>query len=300
MARDGEQSVDVNGISSLHHLISHEIHPEAKCSSRSDKSQILGPDTFHISPESKVRNPWGYFFRRLFGCVRYEETWPPKRNRYTEPTVTPESVPITVIEGFLPPILNMKKQTLILDLDETLVHSSFTPMANYDMVVPVTLGEQSYSVYVRKRPHVDEFLLRVNRLFEVVVFTASLSLYADPVITQLDQHKTVTHRLFRQHCIKVDGGYVKDLSFVGRDLRHTIIVDNCPHSYCRQPDNAIPISSWFGDDDTDTSLIDKVLPLLENIAQAQESVYEMTRLTRSSRDKEGSPRLVDLEGYNKT
>uniref|UniRef100_A0A6B2LH88 Mitochondrial import inner membrane translocase subunit TIM50 n=1 Tax=Arcella intermedia TaxID=1963864 RepID=A0A6B2LH88_9EUKA len=88
---------------------------------------------------------------------------------------------------------------MVLDLDETLVHSSFK-LVPCDFVVPVTIDEKTYKVYVAKRPHVDEFLKRCGELYEVVIFTASLAQYADPVVDLLDIHKVVDWRLFRESC----------------------------------------------------------------------------------------------------
>lgn len=70
------------------------------------------------------------------------------------------------------------KVTLVLDLDETLVHSSFRPVPNPDFVIPVEIEGKIVDVYVLKRPHMDQFMAAVGGRFEVVVFTASLSKYA--------------------------------------------------------------------------------------------------------------------------
>lgn len=130
---------------------------------------------------------------------------------------------------------------LVIDLDETLVHSSFKPIENADFVVPVEIYGTLHDVYVLKRPHVDEFLRRVGDLFECVLFTASLAKYADPVANLLDKKEVFKARLFRESCAFYRGNYVKDLSRLGRDLSRVIIVDNSPASYIFHPDNAVSI-----------------------------------------------------------
>ena len=66
------------------------------------------------------------------------------------------------------------KKTLVLDLDETLVHSSFKPIPDPDFIVPVEIEDVVHKVYVLKRPHVDEFLKAVGHFYENVIFDAIL------------------------------------------------------------------------------------------------------------------------------
>jgi RNA polymerase II subunit A small phosphatase-like protein len=128
---------------------------------------------------------------------------------------------------------------LVIDLDETLVHSSFKPIENADFIVPVEIDGNLHKVYVLKRPHVDEFLKRMGQIYECVLFTASLAKYADPVADLLDKENIFKARLFRESCAFYRGNYVKDLSRLGRDLSRVIIVDNSPASYIFHPDNAV-------------------------------------------------------------
>jgi len=160
------------------------------------------------------------------------------------------------------------KKTLVLDLDETLVHSSFTWIPDADFIIDIELDGAVYKVYVRKRPGVDEFLKAVGEKFEVVIFTASLAKYADPLLDILDQSKVVSKRLFREACVQHYGNYVKDLSLLGRKMENSIIVDNSPFSYMFQPDNAIPITSWFNDK-ADTQLYD-LLPFLDRLMEVED------------------------------
>jgi len=68
---------------------------------------------------------------------------------------------------------------------------------------------------------------------------------------------------------------------VGRPLESTIIIDNSPNSYQFQPENGIPILSWY-DDPNDDELM-KFVPALKMLANEQiddvrpiilKSVYE--------------------------
>jgi len=117
------------------------------------------------------------------------------------------------------------KPTLILDLDETLVHASFAPGAAGDFVFELDIDSRAFLISVLFRPGAQLFLLAVARLYEVVVFTASLSVYADRVIDALDVKGVVSSRLFRDSCTYLDGAYIKDLDQLGRDLRRVVILD---------------------------------------------------------------------------
>ncbi|CAK4032284.1 phosphatase PSR2 [Lecanosticta acicola] len=193
---------------------------------------------------------------------------PPRTSQENKtPSVnTDASTPENRGQWLLPPIQPelRGRKCLVLDLDETLVHSSFKILHQADFTIPVEIEGQYHNVYVIKRPGVDAFLKRVGELYEVVVFTASVSKYGDPLLDQLDIHGVVHHRLFRESCYNHQGNYVKDLSQVGRALKDTIIIDNSPTSYIFHPQHAVPISSWFSDAH-DNELCD-LIPVLEDLA----------------------------------
>ena len=140
------------------------------------------------------------------------------------------------------------KVALVLDLDETLVHSSFKPVPNADFVIPVEIDGRVMEVYVLKRPYVDEFMEAVKDDFEVIVFTASLAKYADPLLDLLDPGRTIRFRLFREACHPFEGNYIKNLQCLGRDLARTVIIDNSPHSYIFHPEVSITHGNMGGEE----------------------------------------------------
>lgn len=148
--------------------------------------------------------------------------------------------------------------TLVLDLDETLVH-----------FCEVTDDEGSKEAKTKHlflvRPYVSSFLSSSSKYFEIVIFTASVQNYADYILDILDpDQKFISHRLYRRHCDLRDNVYIKDLSKLGRELSQTLIVDNNADNFQLQPDNGILIKSWYGEEGDQA--LKNLGPLLEEIA----------------------------------
>ena len=154
------------------------------------------------------------------------------------------------------------KKTLVLDLDETLIHSAFEPFnPRDDITLTMKVKEEEITIHVLKRPYLDEFLNIVTQKYEVIIFTASISEYANPLLDQLDPLKKIAFRLFREHCTKSDNGlFIKDLNRLGRNLKDIIIIDNNPVSFTFNKANGLPILTWHSIK-TDNELI-KLIPLL--------------------------------------
>ena len=154
------------------------------------------------------------------------------------------------------------KKTLVLDLDETLVHSQFLPFSiQSDVILKIDIENQTHDIHVLIRPGVQTFLQRLSKLYEIVIFTASVSKYADPLLDILDKENYCSFRLFREHCTLMGMTYIKDLNKLGRDLKDVIIVDNSPLSYSFNKENGIPILTWFSD--KNDKELDYLLPILE-------------------------------------
>lgn len=156
------------------------------------------------------------------------------------------------------------RKSLVLDLDETLVHSQFKLTEHCDLRLEVRVDEFPAVFYVSKRPYLDVFLRTIAQWYDVVIFTASLQKYGDPLITVLDTDRVVKRRIFRQDCIRRNGNFVKDLTIVNPNLADVLIVDNSPAAYSIQPSNAVPIEAWYHDQNDEELL--NLLPLLHAIA----------------------------------
>ena len=159
------------------------------------------------------------------------------------------SIPVPYI-----PNRSNKPYTLVLDLDETLIHFKANPN-----------NEESGTIKIR--PYLYQFLDKIKKYYELVVFTAATQEYADPIINALEQNKKYfDYRLYRIHTIIIDNDFVKDLSKLGRDLSKTIIVDNMEQNYKLQKNNGITIRPFWGKDNEDSALID-LLDILIKIAE---------------------------------
>ncbi|XP_063789987.1 carboxy-terminal domain RNA polymerase II polypeptide A small phosphatase 1 [Pseudophryne corroboree] len=248
--------------------------------SREDVNSPLQEKGAHNSTSSKKpRNR--SIFQTLFCCLCQEDEEPLPVNN-NAPLLVEENGSVAKATKYL--LSEVKphdagKICVVIDLDETLVHSSFKPVNNADFIIPVEIDGTVHQVYVLKRPHVDEFLKRMGEMFECVLFTASLAKYADPVADLLDKWGAFRARLFRESCAFHRGNYVKDLSRLGRDLNKLIIIDNSPASYIFHPDNAVPVVSWF-DDMTDTELLD-LLPFFEKLSRVDD-VYSVLKQRRTA------------------
>jgi len=147
------------------------------------------------------------------------------------------------------PPQSVHKKTVIFDLDETLIHCNEDQTAPFDVKVPVHFPTGEFiEAGINIRPYAKEILDNLAQHFEIVVFTASHSCYANPVIDYLDPTKrNVSKRLFRENCMQVaEGLYVKDLDIIrGRDLAEVVLVDNAAYSYSMQLENGIPIVPFY-------------------------------------------------------
>ena len=177
------------------------------------------------------------------GCSVLATTYLKEKNDYTpvkEPYITSK---------------NNKKYSLVLDLDETLIHFK------------VNHNETEEGV-LKLRPGVFTFLEKVGEFYEIILFTEASEAYAKLIMEAFRNNKNnyFEHRLYRQHAVIIDQDFVKDLSRVGRPLDKTIIIDNIGQNFKMQKSNGILIKPFLGEDQNDQALLD-LIPILTNIAR---------------------------------
>ena len=151
--------------------------------------------------------------------------------------------------------------TLVLDLDETLVHFFYTPSGGTFLI----------------RPYCFEFLEQMSKYFETVIFTAAMKEYADSILDVIDpEKKFINYRLYRHHTTISGITFVKDLSKLGRDLNRTIIVDNLADNFKLQQNNGIRIGTWI-DDMKDTQLYDLGKILIDIINKKPQNIRNIIK-----------------------
>ena len=168
------------------------------------------------------------------------------------------------------------KKTLVLDLDETLVHSQFQPFeVPSDITLKIELEDELHDIHVMVRPGVKEFLENMGKIYEIVIFTASVSKYADPLLDIIDKEKNCKFRLFREHCTPINTCFVKEIKRLGRQLKDIVIVDNSPMSYALNPENGLPISTWFDDkEDRELYNISSILEFLSFVPDVRNYIHQ--------------------------
>ena len=74
------------------------------------------------------------------------------------------------------------KYNLILDMDETLIHTQFQKD-----------GEINFGT----RPYLNRFLSELGKDFEVSIFTAGTQDYADSIVNNIDKEGIIKNRMYR-------------------------------------------------------------------------------------------------------
>ena len=187
-------------------------------------------------------------------------------------------------------LINCRKNTLVLDLDETLVYVSDKkneylglqqiPFSYYIFdesekfikenckKLGITKIQKSTS-FITIRPNFNTFINFAKKFFEeIVIFTSSLYSYAEEIIKIIDKKKIISKIYSRKDCSFYNDVFYKDLNKVKDDLSHIIIIDNYPESFLLQYNNGLPIPSFIGNSN-DKELL-KLMPILERLSKVKD------------------------------
>lgn len=169
----------------------------------------------------------------------------------------------------------MPQKTLVLDLDETLIHSlpdtqvlgiysnpelfkKFHPIGKPQLCfsTEVDLDGKIVKVWGLKRPGLEEFLKFAQKYFDnIIIWSAGECRYVNNICRQIfdvEGLKMPKAIWTRNECIPLDTqtGYHKPLSLLSRlenlgiDLNNTIIVDDRPHTFKNNPNNGVLIPPY--------------------------------------------------------
>jgi Dullard-like phosphatase family protein len=190
------------------------------------------------------------------------------------------------------------KKNLILDLDETLIHADFNeifPKSSYDKIIKFIPKDEDEEIEVGIfiRNGINEFFTQLSKFFNIIIFTASSSDYADAVLDYLDpEKKFIKLRLYRENCINInDLTSIKDLRIIKNiDLAKTIIVDNSMYSFSNQLSNGILINSFYNDKN-DNDLFNVMNYLLsytidcEDVREINENIFKFESILKQIKSK---------------
>jgi len=185
----------------------------------------------------------------------------------------------------LAPQLRGSIKTLVLDLDDLLVHKEWTRQSGWQLF---------------KRPGVTDFLMEMAGYYEIVVFTDEPATYAAPILDKLDPHRAIMYRLYRPDTQYHEGKHVRDLSKLNREMSQVLMLSSKPEAWSFQPENCLKLKPWIKDH-RDTTLLD-LIPMLQLVSTR--GVKDVRDVVKSYDGEENIPaafkaRMSQASGHQK-
>ena len=144
-------------------------------------------------------------------------------------------------------------RTLVLDLDETLIHSLLNERALRSKNMGIVNLTECGEAFI-KRPYLNSFIQSISQIYEIIIYTASTKEYALDIMRAIDPNNLyLRYLLSRRHCY-FKSPPVKRLEILDRDPRQIIIVDDTLLNWTNDIDNLVPITPFYGDKDDDELL----------------------------------------------
>jgi RNA polymerase II subunit A small phosphatase-like protein len=158
---------------------------------------------------------------------------------------------------------------LVLDLDETLIHSVKEPLER-------TPDFRAFQYFVYKRPGVDCFLSTCTELFNLAVWTSAGEDYAHQIIKHIFPKPAQLRFVFSSERCSVrfdyaNGSYqilkpLRKLKRKGYSLEKVLVVDDTPETFMDNYGNGILVRRYYGgEDDEELLLLLKYLELIASV-----------------------------------
>ena len=161
-------------------------------------------------------------------------------------------------------IPNTKKYSLILSLDETIIHLKINNLINHKGSIQL-------------RPGFNTFFKRIKPYYEIIIFSSRDKKYTDIILDSIDcNNSLIDHRLYKEHCTLYNNDLIKDISNIGRPLDKVIIIDNEEQNYRLQKENGINIKSFYGNNINDDILF-QLSEILINISKSEDDARNMIK-----------------------
>ncbi len=161
------------------------------------------------------------------------------------------------------------RNLLVLDLDGTLVHADYECFQGFEFVLDADTREP---IYLRRRPHIEEFLDRVAAAYDLAVWTASSEDYGRKVLRHTTLDRRVVRALFGDRCTRrfdlelQTWRTIKRLRKVGRNLARVLIVENSPEKCEDNYGNCVPVTTYEGGDEDG-----ELLPLAKYLVRIRDA-----------------------------
>ena len=191
----------------------------------------------------------------------------------------------------LPKIKSNYKYSLVLDLDETLICIKRDNNNN-----KIKHNKFNNLMTLILRPGLLDFLHKMKKLYELILFSLGTSEYVSPIIKNIEKkEKFFEHILYREHVTYDDNGnFFKNLNLLNRDVKNILIVDDNSKNFKYHKLNGICIKPFYGDLNNDKI----TLKILGNILFKIRYDADLTGDIRISLNKEKNNKLFSQIANN--
>lgn len=172
---------------------------------------------------------------------------------------------------------NKDKTLLVLDLDETLIHSEYNnPDYEYDFMI--------FDYKVKKRPFLDEFIQECSKHFLLAVWSSGSDDYVEAIVKEIIPESIQLEFVWGRSKATYQPSnniydwaapnlshfdYLKRLNKIkklGFSMEKALIVDDSPHKSKANYGNAIYVEEFLGDmDDKELFYLQKYLMELKDV-----------------------------------